>query len=348
MQHPVLKSKKNLYRYVSAWVPVVCTHACIDVFFYALPPSLSLFDAVVSTVLFAGIGLLAWYTVRFISLENQRIPLQLFNHFMAAGMFISLWYVITKTILIHSNTDIGFIEFIEQSGPFRIVIASFVYCILALSYYLYKYYNSYKVRIEREAAWKTQATESELNLLKSQLQPHFIFNSLNSVHALLLQDVEKAQHMLSNLSGYLRLSIEKNKEKSVPFSEEIKNALLYYSIEKIRFENRMHIETHIEDDTMSSKVPFMIIQPLLENSIRHALFESLDPVTIELNGFIKENALHIVIRNNHDRSVKKQFGSGLGLKHVQQRLFLLFGRKNLMKIKDENGIFQVELTIPQY
>ena len=348
MQHPVLKSKKNLYIYGSAWAPVVFAHACIDVYFYAIPRSLSLLDAFVSIVLFAAIGLLSWYTVRFISIENQRIPLHLFNHFIAAGMFIALWYFITKTILIHSSTNAGFIDFIQRSGPFRIVIVAFLYCILALSYYLYKYYSSYKVRIEREAAWKTLATESELNLLKSQLQPHFIFNSLNSIHALLLKDVEKAQHMLSNLSGYLRLSIEKNKEKSVTFSEEVKNALLYYSIEKIRFESRLHIKTHIEDDTATCKVPFMIIQPLLENSIKHGLFESLDPVTIELRGFVKENTLHIQIQNNHDTSVKKQRGNGLGLKHVQQRLFLLFGRKNLMKIKDENGIFQVELIIPQY
>ena len=347
MQHPLIKDKKNLYVYFFAWIPVMCIHASIDVHFYSINVPLGLIDASISSVLLALIGSLAWYTVRFISIDRKQLTLNLLNHFIAAGIFIGIWYFISKTILLQISTNEQFVFFVQQSGPFRIIIASFLYCILALSYYLYKYYSSYKLRIEREAEWKTLVKEGELNVLKSQLQPHFIFNSLNSIHSLMFHDIDKAQHMLTNLSSYLRLSIEKNQEKSVPFSEELKNGMLYYSIEKIRFGSRLEIETHIEEITLSCAAPFMILQPLLENAIKHGLFESVDIIKIEIEGFVKKNALHIIIKNNHDATVQKKAGSGLGLKHVQHRFLLLFGRKNLVKIKDENGIFQVELIIPQ-
>lgn len=348
MQHPLFTTKKKLYTYLSAWMPVAGVHACIDIFFYNISLPLSLFDAGVSTGIFAAIGILCWYTVRFISIDTNKIILTAINHFLAAILFITIWFGSSYPILTNLSTDFYFLNFIQHTIPLRIVIVFFLYCILALSYYLYKYYHSYKIRIEREAQWKTLVKEGELNLLKSQLQPHFIFNSLNSIHALSYQDIDKAQQMITDLSAYLRLSIEKKEEKPVPFSEELQNALLYYSIEKIRFGNRLEIKTTIEEDTLSCQTPFMILQPLLENAIKHGLFESIEIVTIELISFIKEQALHILIKNNHDPVHHSKTGNGLGLKHVQQRFFLLFGRKNLVKITDENGIFQVELIIPAY
>jgi two-component system LytT family sensor kinase len=348
MQHPLFKNKTKLYSYLFAWMPVLGIHAFIDAYFYKISLALALFDASVSIGSFAMIGMLSWYTVRFISIDTTNMRFNILNHFIAALLFISLWFFIsTSTLKIFSST-IYFMNFIQTTIPFRIVIAFFLYCILALSYYLYKYYSSYKARIEREAEWKTLVKEGELNLLKSQLQPHFIFNSLNSIHALMYQDIEKAQQMLTDLSAYLRLSIEKNKEKSVPFSEELQNGLLYCSIEKIRFGNRLDIETIIAKDSLSCQAPFMILQPLLENAIKHGLFGFVGMVKIELISFVQDNALHILIKNNHDPSVHKHNGNGLGLTHVQHRFSLLFGRKNLVKIKDENGIFQVELIIPQY
>ncbi|WP_018341932.1 sensor histidine kinase [Cytophaga aurantiaca] len=348
MQHPLFVSKRKLYTYIFAWMPVLGIHAFIDIYIYKIPTTLSVIDAGISTGIFAMIGMLSWYTVRFISIDNTKILFTILNHFIAALLFITLWFFISNSILKILSNDFYFLNFIQTTTPFRIVIALFFYCILALSYYLYKYYSSYKARIEREAEWKTLVKEGELNLLKSQLQPHFIFNSLNSIHALMYQDMEKAQEMLTNLSSYLRLSIEKNKEKSVPFSEELQNGLLYCSIEKIRFGNRLDIETTISEDSLSCQAPFMILQPLLENAIKHGLFGFIGMVKIEIVSFVEDNALHILIKNNHDPSVHKQNGNGLGLTHVQHRFALSFGRKNLVKIKDENGIFQVELIIPQY
>jgi two-component system LytT family sensor kinase len=348
MQHPLIKNKINLYSYFMVWISVCGIHTFTFSHFFNIPIGISITDASITTATFAVLGLLSWYTVRFISIDRKQITLVVFNHLVAALLFIYMWYLISDLLLRNMIHDKDYLFFLYAATPFRIVGVSFLYCILALSFYLYKFYDSYKARIEKDAAWKTLAKESELTLLKSQLQPHFIFNSLNSIHALMEIDTERAKQMLTDLSSYLRLSIEKNEKELIPLSEELENSELYYSIEKIRFGNRLLIETNIKEETLPLLVPNMILQPLLENAIKHGIFESTEVITIQIDSWLTEKFLHISIKNNHDPEVKKKPGYGLGIKHVQNRFALLYGRKNLVRILDEKGIFQIELTIPQY
>jgi len=348
MQHPFIKNKTNLYSYFIVWVSLCGTHTFILSRVFNIPTKISLIDASITTAAFALLAMLSWYTVRFISINRKQIILTIFNHLVAALLFIYMWYQITDFLIRNIIHDKDYLFFLHTANPFRIVIALFLYCILALSFYLYKFYESYKARIERDAEWKTLVKESELTLLKSQLQPHFIFNSLNSIHALMQLDTEKAKQMLFNLSSYLRLSIEKNQKELIPLSEELENGELYYSIEKIRFGDRLFMYKNIKEETLPLLVPHMILQPLLENAVKHGILGSTGIITIQIDAWLTGNYLHICIKNNHDPETGKKTGYGLGLKHVQNRFALLYGRKNLVRILDENGIFQIELIIPQY
>lgn len=348
MQHPLTKNKRNLYSYFIAWIPLSGIYAITVSYVFKQPVSLSIIDAGITFIIFSLLGLLSWYTVRYISIDSKQLSFVVFNHLIAAVIFICIWHVTSNVLLTYAIQDTNYSFFLRTAKPFRLILALFLYCILALSYYLYKYHTSFKARIEREAEWKTLVKEGELNLLKSQLQPHFIFNSLNSIHALMGMDADRAQQMLLNLSSYLRLSIEKNQEKTVPLSEELENSELYYSIEKIRFQDRLILHKNIQPETLSLLVPHMILQPLFENAIKHGLFESTEIITINLNTWLEGNLLHIRIQNNHDATVKKKSGSNLGIQHVRNRFVLLYGRKNLVRITDENGIFQIELSIPHY
>ena len=348
MQHPFIRNKKSLYSYFTAWILISGIYAVIIIYFFKQPVSFSITDAGITSSIFALLGLLSWYTVRYISIDSKQISLVVFNHLIAASVFISIWHFTSYSLLKYAIHDIAYLIFLDSAIPFRIITGLFLYCILALSYYLYKYYISFKSRVERDAEWKTLVKEGELNLLKSQLQPHFIFNSLNSIHALMGIDAERAQQMLLNVSSYLRLSIEKNQEKTVPLYEELENSELYCSIEKIRFQDRLVIQKNIHPETLSLLVPHMILQPLLENAIKHGLFESTEIITIQINSWLEGKLLHIRIQNNHDAAVKKKTGNNLGIQHVRNRFTLLYGRKNLVHITDENSIFQIELLIPQY
>ena len=348
MQHPFIKNKWSFYSYFVAWIPIIGIYATIILYFFKQPFSLSVIDAGITSCIFAVLGLLSWYTVRYISIDSKQISLVIFNHLVAASVFISIWHFTSYFLVKQSIHNAGYLLFLASAIPFRIIIGLFLYCILALSYYLYKYYISFKSRVERDAEWKTLVKEGELNLLKSQLHPHFIFNSLNSIHALMQIDIERAQQMLLNLSAYLRLSIEKNQAKIVSLSEELENSALYYSIEKIRFQDRLIIQKNIRPETLSLPVPHMILQPLFENAIKHGLFESTEIITIQVDCWLEGNLLHVRMQNNHDITVKKKAGNNMGIQYVRNRFSLLYGRKNLVHITDENGIFQIELLIPQY
>ncbi|HSZ71312.1 MAG TPA: histidine kinase, partial [Cytophagaceae bacterium] len=262
--------------------------------------------------------------------------------------FLVIWQTLSYGLLVVLLPSVDYIAFIDRSIPLRLVLGLFLYGIIALSYYLYKYYYSFKERIKRETDWNALMKEGELALLKSQLQPHFIFNTLNSIQALMLSDPERAQVMVVKLASFLRLSMTKHEEKLISLREELENSALYSDIEKIRFGDRLVIETYADEQVLSAVVPPLLLQPLIENAIRHGLHRFLGTVTISIQAASEEKEIRLSVSNNHDPQEQKQWGSGMGLKHVRRRLFLLYGRKDLAQVKDENGIFKIELVIPQY
>ncbi|MDB5272323.1 MAG: LytT family sensor histidine kinase [Chitinophagaceae bacterium] len=348
MRHPLLYRKSNLYQYLMVFTAMSCIHLFVLHEICQLSLKEALLDALVSNGLFAMLGLSSWYVVRYISMDHGSSALIWFNQWIAAMLFLSIWQGLSYLILVNALPSGKYTAFLDASILLRLLFGLFLYGFLSLSYYLYKYYYSFKARLQREADWNTLVKESELALLKSQLQPHFIFNSLNSIHALMLSDAERAQDMLVKLAAFLRLSMNNSSEKSVTLKEELENISLYSSIEKIRFGDRLMMELQIEEEALTAAVPHLLLQPLMENAIRHGLHQFVGTVTVTLRAVCEEKGLRILLFNNHDPEEKKQKGTGLGLKHVRQRLSLLFGRKDLVKIKDENGIFQIELFIPQY
>jgi len=346
MRHPLLYPLRNLYFYFIAWACIILAHAIVLTYFFHFNLSVSVTDACISNSIFALMALSFWYTVRFISIDTGRALFVILNHLIALILFLTLWHYSSFFLLNHLEHDTTYLSFLSGSVPLRLLIGTFLYSIIILAYYLYKYHYTFKQKIIREAEWDILVKESELALLKSQLQPHFIFNCLNSIHALLISDPERAQQMLLNLSSFLRLSMIKDQTKLVPLHEELENSALYSDIEKIRFGDRLIIHTVIEERTLSILVPHQILQPIIENAIKHGLYNYTGVVTILIEACMKEEQLHLSISNNYDPEEKKQDGNGIGLKHVRRRLLLLYGRKNLVHITDENGIFKIELIIP--
>ena len=346
MQHPLLRSKRNLYFYLVAWGLLGGTWAAILRYAYHFPLSLALGDAGVTVGLLALLGMLCWYTVRFISLDALPVLLVVFNHLVTALVFLGLWQAAAYLLLSHLTNEAGYLIWLRASIPLRLVAGLFFYCFIALSYYLSSYYHSLQERLSREAGWNTLVKESELALLKSQLQPHFLFNSLNSLQALMLADPERAGRMLVDLAAFLRLSLNKHQEKLVPLAEELENSALYSNIEKIRFGDRLVIDSQIDEAALAVPVPPLLLQPVLENAIKHGLAQTTEAFTIGIKARLETNGLHLTVTNPHEPPAFKPPGTGIGLKHLRRRLALLYGRKDLVQIEDENGIFQLKILIP--
>lgn len=200
---------------------------------------------------------------------------------------------------------------------------------------------------QRESMMNELSKEAELTQLRQQLQPHFLFNSLNSINALVVSQPQKAREMVIQLSEFLRGTIRKEPQKWVSVAEELAYLRLYLDIEKVRFGHRLDIKIEVEEGADSMSLPQLLIQPLLENAIKYGLYGVTEEVSIDLTISKNQNYLMISISNPYDPEVAPAKGTGFGLSSVDRRLFLLFGRKDLLETSQADSNFNVKLKIPQ-
>jgi LytS/YehU family sensor histidine kinase len=218
---------------------------------------------------------------------------------------------------------------------------------MILVYYLMIYYRNNKENKLKEAELKALVKESELNSLKSQINPHFLFNSLNSISALTMTQPEKAQEMIIKLSEFLRYTTSNKDEKFTTLDNEIGNINRYLDIEKIRFGKRMLIRQSIDDSCRKLRLPGLILQPLLENSVKYGVYESTDESVIEIICNCNSSALSVVIRNKWDPDFQSNKGEGVGLKNIRSRLRIIYNRDDLFKLRKDSNIFEINIVFPQ-
>jgi LytS/YehU family sensor histidine kinase len=190
--------------------------------------------------------------------------------------------------------------------------------------------------------------EAELFRLRQQLQPHFLYNSLNSINALIQLDPESAQEMVGRLSDFLRLSIKRDVKELISIQDELDYIESYLAIESVRFGNRLKIEINkIGTQWVQCRIPAFILQPIIENAIKFGLYGNTGTVNIKILIELRDKLLHIIIENPFDKSTQPPRGTGFGLEGISRRLTLLFGRTDLLEIKKINNIFSTTVKIPQ-
>jgi len=189
--------------------------------------------------------------------------------------------------------------------------------------------------------------EAELFKLRQQLQPHFLFNSLNSISALTGSNPEKARHMIHQLSDFLRGTLKKDEQQWNSLEEELQYLQLYLDIEKVRFGYRLQTEISFKDEVLHLKLPALLLQPVVENAIKFGLYDTTGEVLIKLEATALMNNLKIVVQNPFDPETTQPKGTGFGLSSIQRRLFLLFARHDLLNTKKNNGHFITTILIPQ-
>jgi len=200
---------------------------------------------------------------------------------------------------------------------------------------------------ERTELMEKMARDSELYHLRQQLQPHFLFNSLNSINALIGHSPEKARKMIVQLSDFMRETIRKDERKWISVEEEVDYLKLYLNIEQVRFGHRLSVDFKIDEGTKKLMLPQLMMQPLLENAIKHGLYGVIGEVTITLKLKQGGDYLEIYLSNPYDQHMASKKGEGFGLKAVKRRLYLLFGRHDLFHFVSKNDQFTVSLKIPQ-
>ncbi len=347
MLNPVSKNRNYLLAYFLVWVIVIVVHTFIVNFFYGIDTATSLADALVFNLLFAAIGYNLWYAVRFSFRDKSTLFDVVFNHLLVSVGIIAFWLALSFYVLkILFGADEIYMEFLVTSLPWRAVTGIFYYLFFILFYYLIMYYEDLQERLENEARLQNLVTHAELETLKSQINPHFLFNSLNSVSSLTISNPKKAQEMVIKLSDFLRYSLSHDKNEKTTLREEFENMVRYLDIEKVRFGKRLKFVHDVPGECMDKLIPNMILQPLIENAIKHGVYNSTEEVQIELTCKQEKDFLRIVITNDYDPNAVKKKGEGIGLKNIRKRLQLIYNRIDLLKTTADKTVFKAELLIP--
>lgn len=344
--HPIIKNPKNFLLYLLFWILIVVLYFNLIVLDREIELNIIVLDAAIFNVLLLGLGIGFWFSAKFLSIENHKMVRIISNHLLEGIILISLWLLIGYFIIINLVQDKdAYSNFFFDTMKFRAALGIFTYFLLTSFYYIVIYYTGYQERRIKETELKNLVTEAELRSLKFQINPHFIFNSLNSMSALTEIDPKKAKQMIIKLAEFLRYTLATNDKQMVSMSEELKNIRLYLEIEKIRFEEKFNYNEEIDEECTKALIPSMILQPLFENAIKHAVYETLDSVSLTLSCAKQESFLKIVMQNNFEgESIKK--GTGVGLNNIKERLRLIYQQDNLMEVKKEDNVFRVTIYIP--
>ena len=345
MKHPLTNNYRLLGFYAIFWATIGVINIVLQVFWYNVPLVYSLLDTGTNYVLYPLLGSSIWYSIRYNSVEEVSVPRLIIFHLIAASILCGIWVYISYAIyqpFIKDNNN-----FLRDGLPSKIFAGYIMYVIYLIFFYAVNYYQSLKEKIKKESEYKALIREAELQALKSQINPHFLFNSLNSISSLTVSNPEKAQEMVINLSTFMRYSLMHNEKEMVSFSRELENIKLYLSIEKVRFGKKLNAEFEIDAQCMEAEIPNMILQPIYENAIKYGVYETTEQVTIKTICNCESNFLKITIVNDYDASTIKRRGEGIGLRNIRKRMEIIYNNPDLMKVTDHKTSFEVQLIIPQ-
>jgi two-component system LytT family sensor kinase len=345
--NPILRNFRNLSVLLLYSFSYATASFLILYFGLKLDLNASVIESIVSALVLCGLTIIWHYPAKYISIEQNSLLKVLGSHIITAIISSGLWILLIYVFMV---PILGFEEkyqnFFYGTLLWRFLVGLMLYAVVVSFYYLVSYYSESQDRAVKESELKNLITQAELKSLKFQINPHFIFNSLNSMSALTEIDPKKAREMIIKLADFLRYILATNEREKNKLNEELKNIRLYLDIEKIRFEDKFEYSEEIDENCNKAEIPNMILQPLFENVIKHAVYETLDKVKLTLQCKLDKDYLKIHLQNNFDEASKSRKGAGVGLKNIYDRLNLIYHRNDLMEVKKEKGIFSVTLFIP--
>jgi len=252
-----------------------------------------------------------------------------------------------RWIIPYLSMSAAYMAFLSKSLTIRFCTDFLSIGWMAMISMLWYSQEDHKETEKRKSEAEKLARDAELYNLRQQLQPHFLFNSLNSINALIGFKPDEARKMIHQLSDFLRGTLKKDDQLLVPLSDELQHLNLYLDIEKVRFGHRLETEISCDKDCGAALLPSLLLQPIVENAIKFGLYDTTEKVTVSIRGEIDGNDLVVMVQNPYDPQTSRPKGTGFGLRGVQRRLYLLFARNDLVETHQNDNIFTTIIKIPQ-
>jgi hypothetical protein len=349
--HPILGQLRRLTLYLLAWVPL----GGILLYLLASPGGLSWPKALAMVVplclIYAFVCLSAWYSCRFTPLETSGFGRLVLTHLTEACLVSFLWLLIAKGLaLVLSSLDAfrGLDQEIVRSYPLLLGSGVLLYLLAVALHYVLLAVEASREAEKREMEARVLARDSELKALKAQVNPHFLFNSLNSISALTSSDAGRAREMCILLADFLRATLGLGEKTAIPLRDELSLVRSFLSVEKVRFGSRFSLEERIEPEALDYLVPPLLLQPLVENAVAHGISNLSEGGWIRLNIGCQNGTgnLSILMENNFDPDMPPRRGTGMGLRNVRQRLDMRYGNRASFDVRTDGDRFRVALNLP--
>lgn len=248
--------------------------------------------------------------------------------------------------LVHKTIELQETNWHYLRIELHVSVLFFIFWVLFYEWWFLKNQLLTKEKTQRLLALQEDLKNAEIRVIQQNVQPHFLFNSLNSINSLILIDGNQAQEMVVKLSDFLRHSVIKNQSMFVSLKEEIDQIERYFAIEQIRFSSRLRFEIEHDSANDELRIPSMIVQPLVENAIKHGLYGQTDKTSIRMRFYRHEDYLHLKMENPYDAGTNKKSGTGFGLEGIRKKLYWLFAENHLLSTSAKGEIFETHLKIP--
>ncbi|GHM99380.1 hypothetical protein WSM22_08700 [Cytophagales bacterium WSM2-2] len=266
----------------------------------------------------------------------------------ASAVLAALSCIALNLLLKEFLTDKIYLSTLQSTLALRFVFIWLMVLIVAVQGWVWWYIKEQNQIEARANESDKLMREAELSNLRQQLQPHFLFNSLNSISALTISQPEQARKMIEQLSDFLRGTVKKEGNQLVSLSDELRHLGLYLEIEKVRFGHRLITKVTADETATGMMLPSLLLQPVLENAIKFGLYDTTGEVTISVDAKAEDKNLLITIKNPFDpETASPKRGTGFGLNSVQRRLALIFYRNDLLTTRQDENIFTTSIRIPQ-
>lgn len=345
--HPIFTRRSRMFLYLAVWIAFGMLLAFVLYSGGKAPAGWSFRFAVPLAVLLGMQSLPFWYVV--LSMPPGDTPL---------GRMVAVWLATgTISLVVWLAAAYGWSQFLLPEGavypvselsalPLMIFAGAIGILLAILGHYLAGAFQRSREAERRALELQVLAREAELRSLRAQLDPHFLFNSLNSVAALIGNDTAAARQMCFLMAQFFRKSLSLGREQSIPLAEEISLVETFLAIERVRFGDRLRASFDVSDDVRAIAVPPLVLQPLVENAVHHGVAHLLEGGEVNVSARRREGFLEIVVQNPCDPDRPPSRSTGVGLMNVRSRVETLCGHRASVDVDAGETNFRVSILLP--
>jgi len=347
--HPILSNRRTLSLYLVVWLFIGLLIEIPFIFPYSNQWGAFLLSDIPLNLFFAFMCLSSYYLCRIFPIKTTAwynlLSLFVVAACIAAGVELALGYSWIQVIdSLHIASSIAPLYEPWIAGIFSVLVLIFL--LVASMHYVIIGFEHSRAAENQTFELKLLTQDAELRALRAQIDPHFLFNSLNSISALTGSDPSKARTMTLLLADFFRKSLELGSRSHISLSDELALISDFLTIEQVRFGTRLIVEHHVQGECRKTFVPPLILQPLVENAVRHGIAHLVEGGIIRIHCERRFEKLMIKVENPVDPDRPKRKGIGLGLKNVRTRLETLYGNDARVDVEESNEYFRVTLSFP--